>query len=159
MRRPLLAVIGLSALAACRSKPPEPPPPPALPPAAEAPAPAVRVRLVWSAPVDLDLYVTDPSQETVYFANPHAQSGGKLRHDVACGGVAGHEGPWVEDVSWYRAPRGRYRVGVDFIQSCSSGLEKASFRVVAEVSGKRLEKTGTVLRERFEPIVLEFEAP
>src|SRR5437588_148676 len=78
MRRPLLALIGMSALAACRSKPPDPPPPPALPPAAEAPAPGVRVSLVWSTPVDLDLYVTDPSQETVYFANPNAQSGGKL---------------------------------------------------------------------------------
>jgi uncharacterized protein YfaP (DUF2135 family) len=159
MRRALWAVIGMSALAACRSKPAEPPPPPALPAGVQAPAPAVRVSLVWSAPVDLDLYVTDPSQETVYFANPRAQSGGKLGHDVACAGVSGHEGPWVEDVSWDRAPRGRYRVGVDFIQRCSSDLEEASFRVVAEVSGKREEKTGTVHRERFEPVVLEFDVP
>ena len=155
----LWAVIGMSALAACRSKIPEPSPPPPLPAVAQVPAPAVRVSLVWSAPVDLDLYVTDPSQETVYFANPSAQSGGKLGHDVACGGISGHEGPWVEDVSWSRAPPGRYRVGVDFIQRCSSDVEKASFRVVAEVSGKRQEKTGTVLRERFEPVVLEFDVP
>lgn len=159
MRRSFWVVIVVSALAACRSKPPEPPPAPALPAGAEVPAAAVRVSLVWSTPVDLDLYVTDPSLETVYFANPTSQSGGKLGHDVACSGVSGYEGPWVEDISWSRAPPGRYRVGVDFIQRCSSDQEEASFRVVAEVSGKRQEKTGTVLRERFEPIVLEFDVP
>ncbi len=49
-------------------------PPPAGPP--EPPRPGVTVTLRWTAAVDLDLYVTDPALETVYFANPRTASGG-----------------------------------------------------------------------------------
>src|SRR6058998_2910370 len=43
-----------------------------------APPQGIRVVLLWAAPVDLDLYVTDPGLETVYFANTPSGSGGKL---------------------------------------------------------------------------------
>jgi len=155
-----LGVTAVVALVGCRQgKPADPAPPPPAPPASELPAAAVRVTLVWSAVADLDLYVTDPSLETVYFGNPKAASGGRLRQDVACGGITAAGGPWMEEIGWDPAPRGRYRVGVDFIEPCAKGVETAGYRVVVEIGGKRLEKSGTASRDRFDPVVLEFDFP
>jgi hypothetical protein len=151
--------IGASALIGCPGKLPDPPPPPPPPARSEVPAADVRVSLFWSALADLDLYVTDPALETVYFGNPNARSGGRLNHDVACSGISERGGPWVEDVAWSTAPRGRYRVGVDFIEPCAKEVEKVPFRVVVDIAGKRLEKTGTASHARFDPLVLEFEVP
>lgn len=141
---------------------------PAAPPGAERLEPsraAVRVVLLWGDPVDLDLYVTDPSLETVYFGNTPAGSGGKLAGDVDCekvrrtAGGGGGEKALSETVLWTRGPAGRYRVGVDFIDPCGSGSREARFRVVADVAGRRLERVGRLARERFEPVVLEFDLP
>ncbi len=119
----------------------------------------VRVSLLWSAAVDLDLYVTDPALESVYFANPRSESGGRLERDVSCSVVGAGAAPWIESAAWGDAPPGRYRVGVDFIDACSSETDEAEFRVVAEVGGKREERIGRVARQRFEPITLEFDVP
>ncbi|MBM4383027.1 MAG: hypothetical protein FJ091_06610 [Deltaproteobacteria bacterium] len=54
---------------------------------AEAPLPsggALRIRLAFGAQADLDLYVTDPLAETIYFANERAAAGGRLVADVRC---------------------------------------------------------------------------
>lgn len=59
----LLPVFG----AACARPVAAPLPAPAAPPL--APSAGLNVRLIWEAPVDLDLYLTDPTSETVYFAN------------------------------------------------------------------------------------------
>jgi len=137
------------------------PPAPALPGLPPLSATGVRVSLVWAAPVDLDLYVTDPALESIYFANPRSESRGRLERDVSCGVVteAEAQGAWIETVAWTDAPPGRYRVGVDFIEPCSSPLEEVDFRVVAEFGGKREERVAKVARQRFEPIVLEFDVP
>ena len=116
----------------------------------------VGVSLLWSAPVDLDLYVTDPSLETVYFANPTSQSGGRLWKDVTCDTA---EVSRAEQITWDRPARGRYRVGVDFIDACKTEIEEAEFRIVVEVAGGIREKTGRLVKTRFEPVVLEFEVP
>src|SRR2546425_12587999 len=83
--------IAASALAGCRAKPPVALAPPAMVPVALQAA-AVRVTLLWSSPVDLDLYVTDPSLETVYFANSQSQTGGRLEQDVTCKAIRGGGG-------------------------------------------------------------------
>ncbi|MCH6580260.1 MAG: hypothetical protein IH802_07870, partial [Nitrospinae bacterium] len=41
----------------------------------------VQVSVVWDAPTDVDLRVTDPSGEQVYFGNLQSQSGGFLDLD------------------------------------------------------------------------------
>src|ERR1051326_3597520 len=150
---------GTAVVARGGCRPAEPRGPGAPPPASAPPAPPVRVALVWSAVADLDLYVPDPSLETVYFGNPKAASGGRLRHDVACGGITAGGGPWMEEIGWDPAPRGRYRVGVDFIEPGAKGVETAGYRVVVEIGGKRLEKSGPASRDRFDPVVLEFDFP
>jgi hypothetical protein len=116
----------------------------------------LHVLLTWNAPVDLDLYVTDPSWETVYFANTPSRAGGLLESDVRCDTLkrVGQQAEWV------RFPKpnpGPYRVGVDFIDECSSDIETVPFRIAVDLGGERVEKTATVQLERFQPISFELE--
>ena len=71
------------------------------------------VQLAFGAEADLDLYVTDPLLETVYFANHESKSGGKISDDVRCDKQAFRiEEIRIEDV-WFDAPMpGRYRIGI-----------------------------------------------
>jgi uncharacterized protein YfaP (DUF2135 family) len=127
-------------------------PPPSLP--ARAAEPGLRLELLWSAPVDLDLYVTDPTWETVYFGNTPSRSGGRLEQDQRCGGSAATR---TEIVRFAEPRAGPYRIGVDFIDACDSRAEKATFRVAATLNGVTREATGTANLNVFQPIVLELE--
>jgi uncharacterized protein YfaP (DUF2135 family) len=113
------------------------------------------VTLAWSAPVDLDLYVTDPQQETVYFANPRSGSGGRLERDQPCG-ERGSE-PAVETVTWQAPPAGRYRVGVDHHDACGRTRGAVPFRVVVDGPAGRKEATGSLEPAEFRYIVLELD--
>ena len=117
--------------------------------------------LAWSESVDLDLYVTDPAQETVYFANSSTGTGGKLERDVTCSGVAASKpgGMLSESIRWERPPSGRYRVGVDFMDGCGSSADEVTFRVAVDVGGRRKERVGKVTKGRFDPVVIEFDVP
>lgn len=119
----------------------------------------VRVLLLWAAPVDLDVYVTDPTQETVYFANTPSRTGGRLERDAACPRAGAGDGPEVrtETAVWQKARPGHYRVGVDFIDRCGSGVAEVEYRVIAEVRGKRLERVGRAKPRVFEYVALEFD--
>lgn len=127
-----------------------------LPPAApgpEASPPALVVTLVWDAPVDLDLYVTDPAWRTAYYARPD----GHLRADVRC--PAGGAGVRSERAEWTQPSRGRYRVGVDFPDACDSGIERVSYRIVVDRGGEREGATGSVRLEERLPAAAEFVVP
>ena len=113
--------------------------------------------LVWSAPVDLDLYLTDPTWETVYFANNPSRTGARLLRDMRCGDVAASDGLFVELAGMTEPLPGRYRVGVDFIDACHAAHAPVRFRVVADYGGVRSERVGTIRLEEFQPIVVEFE--
>jgi hypothetical protein len=63
--RGLVPLVAAGLVAGCAAG--RPLPPPSVPPAR---GDALRVTLAWDAPVDLDLYVTTPRGETVYYANP-----------------------------------------------------------------------------------------
>lgn len=73
----------------------------------------VQVTLTWNNENDLDLHVTDPAGERIYFSHRRAASGGELDVDMNAGG-----GPFssraVENVFWgfNTAPAGRYQVSV-----------------------------------------------
>lgn len=115
---------------------------------------ALRVRLAFGARADLDLYVTDPAAETVYFANTPAQSGGRLERDLRCDAPA----PRIERVAFRPAPPGRYRVGVDYPRACGDAAP-TPFIVAVEYGSVQREQRGTAQPGRFDPIVLEFELP
>jgi hypothetical protein len=124
-----------------------------------APAPTrtrVTVTLVWTAPVDLDLYVTDPALETAYFAYRRTRSGGVLARDARC---ADGRGPRLERVQWTDPPPGRYRVGVDFPEVCGRGPEEVPYRLVVEVDGERRETAGRARLLVRDPRAVEFDVP
>jgi hypothetical protein len=120
----------------------------------------IRVVLLWSAPVDLDVFVTDPRQETIYFANSRSASGGKLTRDARCPSDA--RGPAevrIESVTFRKAPPGQYRVGVDFPSTCGTEFEEVECRVVVEVRGERFEAVAKVKPNDFRYKALEFDVP
>jgi hypothetical protein len=140
---------------ACRVRAPQaaaPPPAPALPPVS-----GLRVVLTWNAPVDLDLYVTDPTAETAYFGNNPSSHGARLVRDTRCPDVVAAADGFLEVAHVPNPMRGRYRIGVDFIDACNAKPEPVPFRVVAELGRLRREATGTIRLEEFQPIVLEFD--
>ncbi len=131
--------------------------PPSPPPAAAAGTPGMdglRVVLLWGDPVDLDLYVTDPVLETVYFANNSSTSGGKLDRDASCRDAKEER---LEATRWREPPRGHYRVGIDFSDRCGQDTREVRYRLVVDVRGKRLEKEGTVRLARFIYEAIEFD--
>jgi len=117
------------------------------------------VRLAFDDAGDLDLFVTDPLQESVYFANSPIRSGGRLIQDRRCTDAS----PRVEAVHFDAPAPGRYRVGVDFHRRCEdsglSGKEESQGLYIVRVDegGRVLERTGMVTPGHFEVIVLEFD--
>ncbi|MDG2306897.1 MAG: hypothetical protein P8R42_20080 [Candidatus Binatia bacterium] len=122
--------------------------------AADEPRPGeLRVRLVFGARADLDLFVTDPAQETVYFANSPSRSGGSLVGDVRCGDPE----PRVETVVFPDAGAGRYRVGVDYPKTCDGVDDAAAFVLVVDGEGVSEVRRGTSTPGIFQPIVIEVD--
>ena len=111
------------------------------------------VELSFGADVDLDLYVTGPLSETVYFANHTSKSGGEIIGDIRCDS----EGPHVEKVIYKTPLPGRYRVGVDFPDRCSGEPAPTAYAARVLHPGEELRKSGSVLFEQFDVSVLEFE--
>ena len=123
-------------------------------PAAKAPPDgALRVRLSFGGAADLDLYVTGPRQETVYFGNTPSQMGGTLLEDLRCD----TRPPRSEVVIFERPPPGRYRVGVDFPARCGLMGRAVPFRIRVESEQLSIDETGHIRLGEFQPNVLEFE--
>ena len=109
------------------------------------------MRLAFGADADLDLYVTDPRQETVYFANSPSRSGGALSQDLRCGSP----GPRIEVVRFSEPETGSYRVGVDYPEHCRGTGEPAAYALVVECNGQTQERAGVIELLHFEPVVIE----
>lgn len=118
-----------------------------------SPEAGLLVHLAFGPEADLDLYVTDPQLETVYFANHEAKSGGQISADGRCGAQAIQ----MEQVRFKVPKPGRYRVGIDYPQSCNGTGEPAAHAVSVFYNGQRLGAQGFVSLQQFEVIVLEFD--
>jgi hypothetical protein len=86
----------------------------------------IQATLRWSGASDLDLHVTDPSGEEIYYAHPTSTSGGQLDHDAnaGCNGPADDDNP-VENIYWPTsgAPAGAYTVWVKVYATCGAPLD------------------------------------
>lgn len=141
-------VLGLVLALACAA------PPPATPRFdSPRPAGALEVRLFFGEEADLDLFVTDPREEALYFGNNPTIGGGRLDVDRRCGDAA----PRRERARFVAPRPGRYRVGVSYDRSCRFRRGEADFRLEVEADGLAFERRGTVAPGAFEPIVLEFD--
>lgn len=94
--------------------------------------------LEWDSPADLDLHVTDPSGEEIYYANREpAGSGGQLDRDANVGCPTGDPAP-VENVFWNEgdAPPGEYTVEVHGFSVGGSGCGSGSYTLTISVFGQ-----------------------
>ena len=114
---------------------------------------ALEVRLVFGEGADLDLFVSDPRQEALYFGNNPSVGGGVLDIDRRCDAAV----PRVEIARFENARPGRYRVGVSYDRACGFRSEQMTFEIRVEADGLRLERSGKVDPSEFEHIVLEFD--
>src|SRR5438445_12188999 len=57
---------------------------------------------------------------------------------------------------WTSPPAGRYRVGVDFLETCGGASEEVPYTLLVEVDGVRQELTGRARLAERQPLVLEF---
>jgi hypothetical protein len=111
------------------------------------------VQLIFGAEADLDLFVTDPDFEEVYFANTKSRLGGELDADRRCADPA----PRTETVRFDPAPPGRYRVTVDFPRRCRDGVDRVPYRVIVDVGSERHEREGELDFGATEHVALEFD--
>jgi hypothetical protein len=110
------------------------------------------VRLAFEPVADLDLYVSDPLEETVYYANTPVRSGGALGADRRCG----EPGERVESVRFPAPLAGRYRVGVDFPQRCEGEERVVPWAISIEAHGERRLLRGLAALHVFASRVEEF---
>jgi hypothetical protein len=152
---------------ACASEPPEPRPAPTWDAARQRAAAALEaalaatpaasgdelvVRLAFAGDADLDLWVSDPLDETVYFGNTPVRSGGALDRDLRCDDAP----PRVETVRFAQPPAGGYRVGVDYQERCAGGEDVVPWAIAIEARGERRLLRGLAEWNVFASRVTEF---
>lgn len=100
--------------------------------AAEPGSGFLQIRLTWDADeTDLDLHVTDPAGDEIYFLYPCSRSGGYLDLDNT-------EGLGPENVIWdANAPDGAYQVGVVYY----SATDPVTHATVTITNGLGVEKS------------------
>jgi hypothetical protein len=95
----------------------------------------IQVTLSWNTIDDLDLYVTDPTQQTVFFNNRIVPSGGRLDVDANADCVAVTQNA-VENVFWASTPpSGPYFIEVRLFRRCSQSTAPIPFTVTVRKSG------------------------
>ena len=98
----------------------------------------VQITLSWLSYNDLDLWVTDPAGETIFFDHASSQSGGKLDVDANPDCASLTTSP-VENIFWPvdQAPHGIYTIQVNYYARCSASATAVTpYHVRVLVDGK-----------------------
>lgn len=105
----------------------------------------IQSTLRWSTTDDLDLEITDPSAQRVFFQNKRVRSGGQLDVDSNAGCENTISNP-VENIFWppSGAPPGNYVAKVNLYQRCAAQRGPVQFRLRLLVQGNTRELTGNV---------------
>jgi hypothetical protein len=104
----------------------------------------VQATLRWETIDDLDLAVTDPSGQTVFFKNPNVPSGGQQDVDANADCIEPTPTP-VENIFWPTggAPGGNYKVEVRLYRRCVT-RGPVPFDLTLLVQGKTQNLKGSV---------------
>lgn len=146
----------VSFLAACGWSTARPLAPPPAPP--RLAAAGLQIALLWSAPVDLDLHVTDPAAAALR-ATDDPTARGQLVSSMDCSAVPSTPGLGRLELAAVSDPMpGPYRIGVTFVDSCGAGEDPVAYRVVVDTPERRYEAIGTLAPQQVEPAVLEVAA-
>lgn len=92
----------------------------------------VQVSVSWDRDSDVDLHVIDPNGEEIYWDHRGSASGGVLDLDSNADCELDHKRN--ENVTWKKAPPGRYTVRVDYYRSC--GEPSSDYVVTVQVVGQ-----------------------
>ncbi len=120
----------------------------------------LRLELIWNEAVDLDLFVTGPAGETIYYGNKQSKNGNKVVEESNCKSLVAQPKFLREVVIIPSAQRGKYRVSVDFIFHCGTGLEKADAELILfnDLTSDQLSDQKIVVRRQFlNTVAMEFE--
>lgn len=90
----------------------------------------VNVSLAWTSPDDLDLAVTDPSGEVIFFRKRSSSTGGRLDVDAHSSCSSKSTVP-VENISWNSLPlAGTYKVDVTLYHRCGNSNPDVPFTLI-----------------------------
>lgn len=105
----------------------------------------IQATLRWATIDDLDLYVTDPSGQTVFYGVPQVASGGQLDVDANSGCSEANASP-IENVFWptSQAPTGNYSIVVQLFSRCVESSQDIPFEVQLLVQGNTQTLTGNI---------------
>jgi hypothetical protein len=95
----------------------------------------VQVSVSWDTDSDVDLHVTDPAGDEVYYGQTVVESSGML--DLDSNPNCNIDGVNNENITWASAPEGTYIVRLDYFKSCD--VEATSYIVTVQRMGEPFE--------------------
>ena len=106
----------------------------------------IRISLSWDNNSDIDLHVTDPNGEEIFFANPVSASGGELDFDARCASFPDGSRGGPEHVTWGpgEALVGEYIVEVNYWSECFNEGQ-TRFSMTIYVSGTKIFDTADAI--------------
>jgi len=98
----------------------------------------IQVTLFWTAPVDLDLKVTDPDGFLISYSNRTSPSGGHLDRDANYPCATDITPSPVENIFWPEgeASRGSYGIQVWYTSPCSTAGGPVEFTLIVRIGGR-----------------------
>ncbi len=119
----------------------------------------VQITLAWQTGADIDLYVTDPYEQTINYSARQSNSGGQL--DIDARGNCNNSGQTVENVYWDTAqpPPGVYKVEVHYWagDSCSYNAGPTPITLSISVGGRVIGAYNYVLNANDRVAVATFQ--
>ena len=119
----------------------------------------LQVTVAWNTAADIDLYVTDPSGDVIYYNEQHERSslGGHLDHNARGDCRREQKHSRIENAYWPApAPAGNYRIELHYFSPCASSAVTSAVVSVA-FAGKLLGSYAYQLEpeQRLEALSLE----
>lgn len=99
---------------------------------------AIQVTLAWIGKADMDLYVTDPSGESISFSHRNAASGGIIDQDARGACRPNQQNNNIENAYWSSPtpPKGEYKVVVHYWGECNTAAGPTSATLSIAVGGE-----------------------
>jgi hypothetical protein len=116
----------------------------------------VQVTVAWQSSSDIDLHVTDPNNEEVYYGHRNSVSGAVLDRDANA--ACNQSPPTVENVYWGTQPMsGQYRIRVVAYDMCGSPSTPATVSI--SVGGRILGTYSMNFSQRGQQFDIPFNVP
>ncbi len=119
----------------------------------------LQVTVAWNSGADLDLYVTEPTGETVSFHHPRGASGARLDH-TGRGSCSEGPAPRVENYRFAdRPPSGEYVVELHYLFECEANAGPVTATVGIVAAGERVGHYNYTLSPNERAEILRFRLP